>query len=121
MQSLKSPSNTSLLNLYRVKNQTNKSLLGILVLLVVGLVLIPIFYLVTRASQKSIWVFSQCNNAVAPLALSFKLSDLGIPERDQCDLSSHEDAGNANEKEDYADVAQNLNIHRRKGNFFTLR
>ncbi|MEY3164109.1 MAG: hypothetical protein RI887_933, partial [Actinomycetota bacterium] len=53
MQSLKSPSNTSLLNLYRVKNQTNKSLLGILVLLVVGLVLIPIFYLVTRASQKS--------------------------------------------------------------------
>jgi len=54
VQSLKSPVKTSLLNLYQVKNRSNNLLLVLLVLLVVGLVLIPIFYLVTRASQKSL-------------------------------------------------------------------
>ena len=54
MQTLRSQVNTSSLNLYQVKNRTNKLILGILVVLVVGLVLIPIFYLVTRASQKSL-------------------------------------------------------------------
>ena len=54
MQTVKFPNNTSSLNSYRAKNRTSNSFLAFLVTLVVALVLIPIFYLVTRASQKSL-------------------------------------------------------------------
>ena len=54
MQTVKFSNNKSSLNIYRAKSRTSNSLLILLVTLVIALVLIPIFYLVTRASQKSL-------------------------------------------------------------------
>ena len=54
MQTVKFPNNTSSLNSYRAKNRTSKTFLASLVTLVIALALIPIFYLVTRASEKSL-------------------------------------------------------------------